>query len=209
VALTGADLGAVAADAGNYAGSHKFYCTKGDNVSRMEVGHFDDGVGGVAFPTTQVASQVKAGVSGLYVASRGNVASAILLYTGSGTSLQKCAEFQSSGVLQLFYGFGLKVATASSASYAVSDGDAVILCDTTSTAIAVNLPTASTRLGRVLMVKKLIGGSNNVTINRAGTDTIDGGTSLTLSTQYSGYVLAAGALAGGTTYGWHIISKYL
>jgi hypothetical protein len=58
--------------------------------------------------------------------------------------------------------------------------DYLLVCDTTSAGRTITLPAATVKV--VLAVKSI--GANNCTINRAGSDTIDGGTSAVLTTQY-------------------------
>lgn len=63
--------------------------------------------------------------------------------------------------------------------------------------VVINLPAASTRSGYPLAVKDISGAAqtNNITINRNGTDTIDGLTSLVIDAAYGGYKLYP--VAGG------------
>jgi hypothetical protein len=65
----------------------------------------------------------------------------------------------------------------------------------------VNLPDAASFPGRILVIKSI--GNGNVTINRSGSDTIDGDTSKTLVTQYDSITLQA----FGTN--WNILSWYI
>jgi len=65
--------------------------------------------------------------------------------------------------------------------------DYVILCDSTGGAVSVTLPAATNKL--ILRFKNV--GTNSCTISRAGADTIDGGTSATLTLQYQAVDLAA------------------
>ena len=69
---------------------------------------------------------------------------------------------------------------AGNSPYTAQSTDWAILCDTTAGARVITLPAATTVV--YLKVKNL--GSNTCTINRAGSDTIDGGTSAVLRTQY-------------------------
>lgn len=78
-------------------------------------------------------------------------------------------------------GLRVGVASVSSSPYAVAANVVLVAVDT-SAARTINLPAATT--GRVVIVKDATGGAgaNNITINRAGADTIDGGTSVTINT---------------------------
>lgn len=66
--------------------------------------------------------------------------------------------------------------------YTVVANDSSIRCDTTSGSITVNLP-AATGSGRTLNIKKLAS-ANTVTVDGNSSDTIDGGTTAVLTTQY-------------------------
>jgi len=67
--------------------------------------------------------------------------------------------------------------------YTVLSGDAIIRCDASGGAVTINLPAAS-GTKRELQVKKTDSSGNACTITRAGSDTIDGATTLALSIQY-------------------------
>ena len=80
-------------------------------------------------------------------------------------------------------------ALAPSASYTITDTDgvAVVACDTSSgTGRTVVLPAAANNPGRKLIVKDQTGNcaTRNITVARAGSDTIDGATSVVLSLAY-------------------------
>jgi hypothetical protein len=62
--------------------------------------------------------------------------------------------------------------------------DAVVLADATSGAFAVTLPTAVDNTGRQFTIKRINGGSNNVTLAAAGGQTIDGASTYVLDVQY-------------------------
>lgn len=76
-----------------------------------------------------------------------------------------------------------KSRTVSSSPYTVVEADRLLLVDTSSGSITINLPVASTVKGKVYIIIKTAS-NNTVTINRAGSDTINGATSYTLSNQY-------------------------
>jgi hypothetical protein len=79
--------------------------------------------------------------------------------------------------------------------------DALLLVDTTGGSVTINLPAASARNGYPLTIKDAKGSanSNTITINRNGTDTIDGLTVVTISDNYSGYELTP--ITGGWIIG--------
>lgn len=64
----------------------------------------------------------------------------------------------------------------------LSFANATILCETTGGSIDLVLPEASTiTIGKRVTIKKTNTGANNISVLRAGTDTIDGATSQTVS----------------------------
>lgn len=58
-------------------------------------------------------------------------------------------------------------------------------------AVTINLPSAASRSGYPLVIKDISGaaGTNNITINRDGTDTIEGATSIAINTDWGGWHL--------------------
>lgn len=72
--------------------------------------------------------------------------------------------------------------TTKTASYTITSSDDIILGNTN--AITLTLPAASSNSGKVFVIKKIGSDTNAVTVARAGSDTIDGVTSLVLTTQY-------------------------
>ncbi|MEJ5360205.1 MAG: hypothetical protein WHT06_16205 [Desulfobacterales bacterium] len=83
-----------------------------------------------------------------------------------------------------------KLTKVSASSYNVVDDDDIILLDATSNNITVTLQAVSGRNGRALTFKRTDGSSNTVSIQRTGSDTIDGGTSVSLSTYANRYLVA-------------------
>jgi hypothetical protein len=69
-----------------------------------------------------------------------------------------------------------------SAAYAATYNDDYVFADTTSGAFAVTLPLA--RNGRIITVVR-IAGANTLTVARSGTNTINGATSLSITTSYA------------------------
>lgn len=74
-------------------------------------------------------------------------------------------------------------------NYTATTSDYTILVDATAGAVTITLPAASGLTGQVINIKKIDSSSNAVTISRAGTDTIDGGTTLSIATQYQAYTV--------------------
>jgi hypothetical protein len=88
--------------------------------------------------------------------------------------------------------------------YDVVADDVVILVDSTSAVVEINLPSVSTSAGRVLVVKDSAGGAetNAITVDPDSSDTIDGSnTSFVLSANFSAVVFIAG---NGSE--WHTIA---
>jgi hypothetical protein len=84
------------------------------------------------------------------------------------------------------------------ADYTASD-ECLILANATAGNITVNLPAAANVVRRHYIVKKTDASGNTVTINPAGSETIDGAATKVLSTQYA----VADFVCDGTS--WHII----
>lgn len=88
-----------------------------------------------------------------------------------------------------------------SSPYTVTSIDRTITCDASSGAITVNLPAGSSFNGRILAFVKTDSSANAVTIARAGSDTIAGATSYTLTGQYDFVEIQV-----GTNGNWNVIS---
>ncbi len=78
----------------------------------------------------------------------------------------------------------LKSMAYAQSPYTVLSTDGYILCDATNGAVVINLP-AATGTGREITVKKTDASANACTPTRAGSDTIDGATSYSLTAQYA------------------------
>lgn len=79
------------------------------------------------------------------------------------------------------------IRTAAAAAYTVLAEDQLIGVTSTAAARTITLPAAnSAAAGRIVIVKDESGAcnTNNITIARAGSDTIDGATSVVMSTNY-------------------------
>lgn len=74
--------------------------------------------------------------------------------------------------------------TSVASPYTVLSTDSNIRCDASTAAVTINLPAASATK-RELLVKKIDSSANTCTVARNGTDTIDGATSVVLSTRYA------------------------
>jgi len=78
-----------------------------------------------------------------------------------------------------------------------TSGEVIILCDTTSGGFTVNLPSAVSNTAKITIKK--IAGSNNLTIDGNGSQTIDGGLTATLVRIYESITLIS------DNANWHII----
>jgi hypothetical protein len=78
-------------------------------------------------------------------------------------------------------------------------GDSTLLCDASGGAITVNLPSAASSTGRVLVVKKIDSSGNAVTIDANGGETIDGATTQAISAQWASLTIQSDGS------GWYIL----
>ena len=69
--------------------------------------------------------------------------------------------------------FAVNVSIVTSLSYTATDTDMVILCNTSSNNIVINLPSVTTCEGRIYVIKKISQDANIVVIDPFGTETID------------------------------------
>ena len=106
----------------------------------------------------------------------------------------------SSGYSFLQRKFDLRIWTQTEATrnHSANTGSEIILCDCTSNAITVNLPTAVGNQAR-LTIKKIDSTANTVTIDAAGSQTIDGGLTSVISAQYSSITVVS------DNSNWHIV----
>jgi hypothetical protein len=73
----------------------------------------------------------------------------------------------------------------------------LVLVDASGGAVTITLPSASSNTGRMYIIMKIDNTANTVTIQRSGSDYINGGTSLTISSQWNKFNLIS---AGGTQW---------
>lgn len=91
-----------------------------------------------------------------------------------------------------------------SANYTVTVDDCIILCSTSGAAFTLTLPPAADRKGQVLFIKKVDAGTNKLTIDGNGSETIDGGaTYFAIDAQYDTVVI----ISDGSN--WYIIGKMI
>jgi hypothetical protein len=91
--------------------------------------------------------------------------------------------------------------------YSCSSGDTTIIVDTTTAAIQVTLPLASTENGRIIIVKDSEGSAsvNNITVESQGSETVEGATSLLIQSDYGSIILASSG-SEGSYPGWAFVS---
>lgn len=95
-------------------------------------------------------------------------------------------------------GSGYTVVTKTAAwTETATSGSKIILCDTTTAGFTVTLPTAVGNTATIT-IKKILG-SNNVVVDGAGTETIDGGLTATITRQFESITI----ISNGTN--WFII----
>lgn len=85
------------------------------------------------------------------------------------------------------------------ANYTITTSDSVVLCDASGGAFTITLPAASGLTGRRFDVKKTDSSALAVTIDGNASETIDGSTTIALTTQYESVTL----LCDGSN--WRII----
>lgn len=78
-------------------------------------------------------------------------------------------------------------------------GGTLIVCDSSGGSFTLTLPEAADYPERLLHFKQ-VSATNTVTVQRAGSDTIDGATSFGLATQYA----SKSIISDGTT--WHVLN---
>jgi hypothetical protein len=105
-------------------------------------------------------------------------------------------RFQQRVILGGGVSHGTKTVTT---TYTATGNDALVRADATGGAFTVTLPSAAAVPGLRLTFKKIDASANAVTISRAGTNTIDGATTKTLTTQYQTLSLQS----NGT--GWDVL----
>ncbi len=88
------------------------------------------------------------------------------------------------------------------ASYTASVGDHTIICNNTSGSITITLPPVAGCAGRIYVIKKTSAAGNNVTVaGNVATETIDGSTTYSITTQYSAVMIQSDGSS------WYVLSK--
>jgi hypothetical protein len=89
------------------------------------------------------------------------------------------------------------------AAYSVEADVAWVWANATSGAFAVTLPSAAEWPDREIGVAKNDGSANAVTVSRAGTDTINGATSVSLESRYYNVLVKSDGISS-----WYVISRF-
>ena len=95
--------------------------------------------------------------------------------------------------------WGARTITASTTA---TLSDVVLLANTTAGNVAVTLPLASSATGKVYILKKVSSDANTASFARAGSDTIDGATSV----GFTGYMQSVMLSCDGT--GWYVTAVF-
>lgn len=112
------------------------------------------------------------------------------------------ASAQISNITQTTQGIAYNAASKTvTSAYTVTDKDHTVLASAAGAAFTINLPPCSAKAYRIVVVKKIDSGSNEVTLDAAGSQTIDGSTTYTLSRQYQSVELHSNAS------GWSVLSR--
>lgn len=102
-----------------------------------------------------------------------------------------------------FGSIGQKDNKSTTAATVTVDGSASLyLVDATAGAVTVNLPAVVSSKGRIITVKKIDASANAVTLDGAGSETIDGATTLATTTQWVAFQIWCDGTA------WYAIAKY-
>jgi hypothetical protein len=79
-------------------------------------------------------------------------------------------------------------------TYTATATDSVLLVDSTSGNITINLPAAALSTGQLLTVKKTVA-ANTVTLDGSGSETIDGATTLAMTAQWASRTIVCNGTA--------------
>lgn len=174
----GINIGLVAGDPTNAQNGDFWYNTATQKCRTREAGANVDcrtAVGGApSFDTVTAGTNLNA----LQIGSGGS-------FAPTGTGLIASTTLRPS----------ITTVNAGNSPYTVTVNDLILLCDTTAGSRVINLIAATNK--DYYQFKNL--GSNSCTINRSGTDLIDGGTTATLTIQYE----AIGLYSNGST-SWNV-----
>jgi hypothetical protein len=123
-------------------------------------------------------------------------ASGDILYASGASTLSKLPKGSDGQILKLASGLpswaaqsALLTVVSKTSAYTITSSDDLILSDSSGGAFTLTLPSAASNSGKIFYIKKIDSSANGVVVARAGSDTIDGATSYTLSTQWESITL--------------------
>lgn len=120
------------------------------------------------------------------------------------TRLAACSITNAWGALQPFTGMALNYVTTSSGISVGSTHD-VIGATGGAGGITITLPAANANNGRIIRIVKADNGAGAITVARAGADTIEGATSLSLATQYKKCILISDGSSNWYDFGTNLV----
>jgi hypothetical protein len=86
----------------------------------------------------------------------------------------------------------------------LTENDDIVQVDTTSGTVTVNLPAAAATPGKRYDIKKMVA-ANTVTLDAAGSDTIDGSATFSWATQYQNMTIESVVVTTPGVWGWVIV----
>lgn len=119
---------------------------------------------------------------GAFTVKRGSAADTDAIYEGLNSAGTVNFSVTGEGVAKAT---GVKFNTVlKTTTYAILSSDYTVRCDATGGIFNVTLPDATLYTGQVFIIKKIDAVANTVTVNTTSSQTIDGATTYSLSTQY-------------------------
>jgi len=158
-----------------------------------------NGVTAVSIPTGEVLTVIDSMTLSSPVAAPGPTLT--IPATGTAALLERANIFTETQTMSLLHVTG-SIATAyvaKTAAYTLTASDSIVSADATGGAFTLTLPTAVGITGREYVVKRINAGANNVTIDGAGSELIDGAATLVLTAQWQ----AARVVSNGA--GWLVV----
>ena len=127
-----------------------------------------------------------------FLTSNAQIAGSIGVHTNTPNSL-----FEVNG------SFGQNITTVTTTGTTLGTAESIVICNNGSTAITETLPTAVGITGRMYTIKKGTGSTASVTIDAAGSETIDDSLTLVLTDEQGAVTIVSDGA------GWKVMSKYL
>ncbi len=111
------------------------------------------------------------------------VGSVVALAAPTNTGLALVADLTQAAKVKWANAVGLAPTVTKTANYTATTDDHTIRVDTTGGNVTIALPAASGNAGRMFVIKKTVA-ANTVTVDPSGAETIDGSSTITLTSQY-------------------------